>query len=335
MSLVDKSYSRRLQLNSAIFKNPYWVLPVDDIGHADYVPVGRGVKSSPLCGKHVGVSVCKNVEGHKGLFLGTDDATGKVVSRHRHMWCHRSLCPTCFIRGWSVRGARSIESRLEEGVKRGLGKVEHVMVSVAVADRNLSEYSMRKKCRDVLFDRGVVGGCMIFHGYRVDKERGVLVWSPHYHVLGFILGGFDRCRECVHSREDCASCDGFKGREVRGYAKDKYLVKVFDEREKSYYGDKRNIFGTAFYQLNHATVRVGIKRFHAVTWFGVCSNRMYATPKVVSEVTCPLCGDVMVRSVYVGKRHLVKDVGHPDYAPVELFNEFGENGEPNFIDYGS
>lgn len=321
---MNKSYSRRLKLNSAISKNPYWVLPVDYKGHENFEPVGRGVPSSPLCGKHIGFSVCRNVEAHKDVSIHGVDYTDKLVVSHKHMWCHRSSCPVCFIRGWSVRGARSIDSRLNEGVRLGLGEIEHVMVSVAVADRGLPEYSMRKNCRNALFDRGFLGGCMVFHGYRRDKKRDILAWSPHYHALGFILGGFDRCRDCVHGRGDCASCDGFKGKEVRGYAKDKYLVKVFNKRE--------TVFGTAFYQMNHATIKIGIKRFHAVTWFGVCSNRKYKSHKSLAQVVCPACGDDMVRAVYVGSRHIVKDVGHPDYVPVFPFDEFGENGEPNFID---
>jgi len=148
----------------------------------------------------------------------------------------------------------------------------------------------------------------------------------------FIKGGFDRCRSCVHVREDCASCDGFKGREVRGYAKDKYLVKVFAEREKSHVDGKSNVFGTAFYQLNHATVQIGIKRMHVVTWFGVCGNRKYASPKVEVEVTCPVCGDEMKRSVYVGSRPFVKDIGSPNYEAISLRPKFGLDGEPNFID---
>ena len=320
----NRSLDERVRLNRQILKNPYWFFPVADVGHSNFMPVGRGVKSSPLCGKHVGYDVCKNVEGHKGVSVSGVDWTGKIGVRHRHMWCHRSGCPVCFIRGWSVREARSITSRVEEGIKRGLGKIEHVVVSVAVADRDLSESVFRKKCRDALFDRGVLGGGMTFHGYRVDKKRDVLVWSPHYHTLGFILGGFDRCRVCVHVREDCASCDGLKGKEVRGYARDKYLVKVLAER--------KTVFGTAWYNLNHATVRIGIKRFHVVTWFGVCGNRKYATPKVKSEVICPACGEEMVRSVYVGSRYIVKDVGHPDYVSVFPFDEFGLDGAPNFID---
>ncbi|MDH5770568.1 MAG: hypothetical protein OEZ25_04695 [Candidatus Bathyarchaeota archaeon] len=321
---VKREFARRLSLNRQILKSPYWVLPVDDAGHENYMPVGRGVKSSTLCGSHRSFSVCYNVEGHKGKFLDGADCTDKVIVRHNHLWCKKSSCPVCFIRGWSVDRARSVESRLLEGEKRGFGKVEHVMVSVPVADRGLSEFAMRKKCRDALRDRGVIGGCMIFHGFRIDREREVLVWSPHYHSLGYVEnGGFDRCRNCVHKREDCRSCDGFKGREVRGYAKDDYLVKVLPER--------KTVFGTAFYQLNHATVRVGIKRFHCLTWFGSCAKRMFKSAKVEVAISCPVCEDEMVKSMHMGSRHIVKDIGHADYVAVFVDERLDENGKPNWV----
>jgi len=322
--MVDKSFSRRLRLNSAILKNRYWVLPVDDKGHENYMPVGRGVKTSPVCGRWVGVSVCKNVEGHEGKFLGVTDCTNKVVVRHRHLWCHKSSCPVCFIRGWAVRGARNIEGRLFTGVKRGFGEVEHVVVSVPVKDYDLSEYVMRKKCRHALFDAGVDGGCMIFHGYRIDRERGVLVWSPHYHLLGFILGGYARCRECERKWDCLEGCGGFDDRRWQGFKKHGYYVKVFPER--------KTVFGTAHYQLNHATIRVDVTRFHSVTWFGSCGNRKFKSAEVKVEVSCPVCGSEMVRSVYVGKRHIVKDVGRVDYVPLFVDDEFDENGEPNYIE---
>ena len=228
---MDKSYARRLKLNSSILKNAYWVLPVDDVGHENYEPVGRGIQSSPVCGQHVGISVCKNMEGHKGVSIGGRDCTGKVVVRHKHLWCHRSSCPICFIRGWSVRGARNITSRVEEGVKRGFGKAEHIVVSIHPEDYGLQENVLRKKARSALKARGVIGGCMIFHGYSIDRKRGVLKWRPHYHCIGFIEGGFDYCRGCVHMREDCVSCNGFKGREVREFKNDGIIVKVLAERE--------------------------------------------------------------------------------------------------------
>jgi len=299
------------------------MLPVDDSGHEEYMPVGRGVKSSDLCASHRSFSVCDNIEGHKGKFLNGVDCTDKVIVRHNHLWCKKSSCPSCFIRGWSVSEARSIENRFIEGDRRGFGKVEHVMVSVALADRGLPESVMRKKCRDALKDRGVIGGAMLFHGYRIGKEHEALRWGPHYHCLGYIEGGFDRCRNCVHKRDDCKSCIGFKGREVRGYAKDGYLVKVLAER--------KTIFGTAFYQLNHATVRVGIKRFMVVTWFGNCATRMFKSAEVKAKISCPVCKDEMVKSMYMGQRPIVKDIGHPKYVAVFPFERLDENGEPYWI----
>jgi len=46
---LNRSFSRRLRLNRAILKNKYWSLPVDDKGHENYMPVGRGVRSSVVC----------------------------------------------------------------------------------------------------------------------------------------------------------------------------------------------------------------------------------------------------------------------------------------------
>jgi hypothetical protein len=317
---VNRSFSERLRLNRAILKNKYWFLPVDNKGHEGYSPVGRNVKSSEFCGRWVSFLVCKNVEGHKGISLAGTDCTGKVVVRHNHMWCTKSSCPVCFIRGWSVREARSIAGRFVEADKRGFGKVEHIMVSVPIVDRDLPESVLRVKARRALFDRGVIGGCMIFHGFRVDRDRHVLAWGAHYHVLGYIEGGYC-CRDC---KKSCVGCSGFEARTRREFEKDGCIVKVLDER--------KTIFGTAWYQLNHATIRIGIKRFQSVTWFGVCSYRKFKSEKVKSENLCPACGEDMVRSVYVGQRHIVKDIGSSEYVPLFVDDEFDVSGLPNYID---
>jgi hypothetical protein len=314
----DRSFVRRLRLNRAILKNKYWFLPVDNAGHENYVPVGRGVKTSEFCGRWVSSSVCRNVEGHKGVFLGGTDCSGKVVVRHNHMWCNKSSCPVCFIRGWAVREAHSIAGRFIEADKRGFGEVEHAFVSVV--DRCLPESVLRVKCRKALFDRGMTGGCMIFHGFRENKVRKVLDWSPHYHFVGYVEGGYG-CRGC---KKGCVGCSGFEARTRECFEKDGCVVRVLDER--------KTVFGTAHYQLHHATIRVGVKRFQSVTWFGVCSYRKFKSEKVRSEVLCPACHDEMVKSVYVGKRHIVKDVGEVGYVPWFVDDEFGEGGEPNYID---
>jgi hypothetical protein len=319
-----RELARRVALNRAILTNKYWFLPVDDVGHEEFAPVGRGVKNSDWCGKSRGLLVCKNKEGHKGKLLNNVGCTDKVVVRPQHFWCKKSSCPVCFIRGWSVRGAKFIEGRLNVGVERGFGKIEHIVVSVSEVDRDLFEPVMRKKCHDALSVCGVVGGCLLFHGYRIDRARSVLVWSPHYHVLGFVLGGYDRCRHCTGG--DCYACDGFEGRCYRVYRDNSYIVRVLDER--------RTVFGTGWYQLHHASIRVGIKRFHVVTWFGVCgyNNLKGKRVKVEVEVPCPACGGEMVRSVHVGKRRIVKDLGDVDYVSVFIDDEFDEFGKPNYVD---
>ena len=317
---LNNDFYRRLRLNHAILNNKYWFLPIDNKGHEDYQPVGRGLKSSEFCGRWAGFSVCKNVEAHKGVFLAGMDCTDKVVVRHNHMWCNKPSCPVCFIRGWAVREAHSIEGRVLEGERRGLGMVEHVTVSPKVADRDLPESVLRVKCRKALLDRGVEG-CMIFHGFRENKERECLEWSPHYHVLGFVVGR-EKCRGC--KRVCFRGCGGFVDRNYRCGEEDGYLVKV--------HGKRKTVVGTAWYLLNHATIGVGLKRFHAVTWFGSCSYRKFKSEKVKAENLCAACGGEMARCFHIGKRHVVKDIGSADYVPLFVDDEFDESGEPNYVD---
>ncbi|MGA3191148.1 MAG: hypothetical protein ABSD73_01385 [Candidatus Bathyarchaeia archaeon] len=208
-----------------------------------------------------------------------------------------------------------------EAERRGLGVAEHVTVSFPEADRHLPEVALRVKARKALLDRGVVGGCMIFHGFRINRILQRLVWSPHYHTLASVAGR-EKCRAC--KRACFKGCGGFVDRNYRCGEKDGILVKVHDKR--------KTLLGTAWYQLNHATIRVGVGRFHVVTWFGSMSYRKFKGVRLESEDVCPACGEEMGTCAYVGKRHIVKDVGHPDYVPWFVDYEFDELGQPNYPD---
>lgn len=319
----DRFLSKRVRLNRRILENPYWFLPVDDKGHENFMPVGRGVPSSDWCGKHRGLLVCKNVDGHKGAVFQGSDCTNKVFVRNQHYWCKRSSCPVCFLNGWSVRGAKFITGRLNEAVKRGLGEVEHIVVSLPKSDYGLSHGVIRGNAVRVLKSRGVAGGGMIFHGFRIDSKRHVLGWSPHFHVLGFIRGGYG-CRDCGRKWNCLEGCGGFDDRSYQEFLKDGYYVKVMDKR--------KTVFGTAWYQLNHATIRLGIKRFHVVTWFGICGYRNFKGTKQFSEIPCPVCGEGMGKGLHIGKRRIVKDLGHPRYVSAFLDDELDESGNPNYVE---
>jgi len=294
-----RSLEKRVSQNKQILENPYFFLPIDDKGHESWTPAGRDEKSSDFCAKFVKVfKGCKNFGKHE---------SGGMHVRLKHWWCHKVGCCVCWLRGFAVRGARSITGRLEAGVDKGFGKIEHISVSVPRDDYDLPVKVLKRKCWDALVDRGVVGGCMIPHGFRIDRVRRVLGWSFHVHFLGFFEGeGFDRCRNCVHSFNDCRSCDGVKGREVRGFAKDGYLVKVHEERE--------TVHGSAWYFLTHVTVkRSFLRRWHAWSYWGECANRKYSATVPLSEDKCWECGEEMGDFYYDGKEPIVTDVGDVEY----------------------
>jgi hypothetical protein len=257
----------RLRLNQQIKENPYWFLPIAEADKFRLeTPVGRGVVSSDNCASLHGLSICYLVDRHSIVVKGVD-YTGKWVVVLNHWWCHNPKCPKCFIRGWAVREAGCIEERLKVASehfgaveyvrvagssRKGLvlRGVEHIVASVPSKDYGLCDghyERLRAKVVKVLASRGVAGGCLVFHGFRYD-ERDYWYFSPHFHVLGFIFGGFSRCRHCDNCGEDrrsfCRGCDGFKGREVRGSAKDGYVVKVLDKRKKvyaKYRGERKNV----------------------------------------------------------------------------------------------
>lgn len=318
----DKSFARRLALNHAILKNKYWRLPVDNIGHENHVPAGRGSPTSEVCGRWVGFDVCTNIVGHEGIFVEGVDCTGKHILRHRHLWCHSAQCPICFNRGWSVRGAMSIEARILTAEKRGLGSAEHISVNLPEKYWELPEHVQREIAKKALQDRGVTWGCEIFHGFRPAKDGSRLIWNCHYHTLSY-APMLQKCRDCRKVCSDNKNCEGFVNRNYRTFEKDGIIVKV--------HGKRKTIFGTAFYELNHSTVHVGLKRTHVVSWFGLVSNRKFRTDRSMAKSVCPACNEEMHRSSYVGKEWFAKNIGDPLYRAWIAVDPLDEDGEPNTI----
>lgn len=63
-----------------------------------------------------------------------------------------------------------------------------------------------------------------------------------------------------------------------------------------------------------------------------CGCCMFKSEKLKAEILCPACDEEMVRCVYVGERRIAKDIGSPYYAPLFVDDEFGEDGEPNYVE---
>jgi len=289
--------------------------------YGDFQLVGHGKVTNDFCGKFMSYKGCLRVDLHNLITLDRTNFRGKVFVRKVHHWCNKPSCPICFKSGWAVREAGNIEGRLAEASKR-FGLVEHIVASVPPRDYGLSYEALRKKVVAVLKSRGVVGGVLIFHGFRYNLRKQ-WYWSPHFHVLGFVLGGYSRCRHCERKWNCLAGCGGFDDRSYHNFLKDGYYVKVLDKR--------KTVFGTAWYQLNHASIKKNVKRFHVATWFGVCSYRKLKVTVEKRKALCPICQHDLEKLRYFGDRRFVLDRSSPDYER-DSYEDYEEDGRVVWVE---
>jgi hypothetical protein len=169
--------------------------------------------------------------------------------------------------------------------------VEHISASVPKRLYGLSPQEMVKACVGACRLSGVTGGVTILHPFRKDLERRDLYKSFHFHVLGYIQGGYDRCRSCVKVGS-CWNCNGFEGVTRRAHKDDGWIVSLA-KNEKGVAEKRDSIFGTAWYQLEHSGYKVGIRNFHIVNWWGVVAKRMFKTVVQPVVFSCPVCSSSM------------------------------------------
>jgi hypothetical protein len=258
--------------------------------HGPYQLVGQGSVTNDNCGRFRSYYGC--LRPHDVIAPDGKSYKGKVYVHRVNHSCDKPSCPICFKYGWAPKEAGRIETRLKEASKR-FGLVEHIVATVPPKFYGLEFESLRAKIVEVLFARGVIGGVLIFHGFRYNLRK-YWYWSPHFHVLGFILGGY-KCRGCARCVRGCGD---FVDKSYRCFEKDGCVVRVL--------GKRKTVGGTAWYQLNHATLKVGSPRFHVATWFGVCSYRKLKVTLEKRKSLCPICGFDLVKLRYNGNR-FVKD----------------------------
>jgi len=315
----------RLRINRRLGDNPHHYLPYEHAPFPAYVPATFGaVTNKDFCASHHGYTACKNVEGHRGKMFRGEDATDKILIRHKHWWCHSPLCPKCCLNGFACRAARSAEARIKTAEKHGLFCPEHIIVSFLPKCFNIPIPKLKVMALDALAIRGIVGGVIIPHGWRVNESHTRQEYSPHFHTVSYVKNGYDMCRLCdFHTKEDCLVCSGFRGREMRNYAIDKILVSVKDKRE--------SIYGTLWYELHHCLVQVGLKHGSVVSYFGELANRLFKSNSIKVESKCAICNEGMENVFQIGKHYNVKDTGTIGYRPAWLEPEFDDAGDPNYI----
>jgi hypothetical protein len=295
---LEESYAdfeRRFGESKPEIRNEFW-------SYGEHELVGHGAQTNDKCGTFNKFMGCLNLEAHNASrWFVPDLKKDSVYVKSVYHSCDKPTCPKCFKFGWAVREASRMQKRLEEASK-SFGLIEHIVASVPVELYGLSLEVLRALAVKILSNRGIIGGSLIFHGFRYAnrreaKRKGVPFgwrWNPHFHVLGFVGGeGYGKCRTCKGA--DCYSCGGFEGLTMREHKKDNWIVKVLDKR--------KTVGGTCWYQLNHCSIRRGSKKSHAATWFGVCSYRKMKAENVKDveiKHKCPICGSGLVRIRYLG-----------------------------------
>ena len=258
---------------------------------------GHGVVTNSSCGKFKSFLVCARTDLHKLVTLDGKNYSGKVYVKKLFNSCDKPSCPICYKYGWAVRESFKVSARLGAASKR-FGLVEHFSVSLAKKDYGLSFKATRRKAIDACLARGIVGGVIFFHRDRFNDWKRWYV-SPHFHVLGFLLGGYGRCRSC--RQQYCSTCDGFEGRTRKLNLTDGFVVKVCTD-DSGVAGERETVGGTAWYMLNHSSYEVGVKRSNVAVWFGCCSYRKLKVTVEMKKHVCPICQHDMEKMRYLGSK---------------------------------
>jgi hypothetical protein len=270
--------------DEALWITQYDSFPVRGRFLSPYMVVGRDPPTNPFCGKHRRYLKCDLTSLH-GSIEGRDFYHNCVTN------CHSYRCCLCWKYGWCVIRARVIECRFltaEKILGLSVKNVEHLCASAPKHVYGLSPQEMSKKAILALRNSGVIGGVNILHPFRKDLKRRDLYLSFHYHVLGYIEGGYDRCRSCVKAGGACWDCDGFEGVARRAYKRDGWIVSMA-KNENGVVEKRDSIFGTAWYQCEHSGFKVGVRRFQIVEWWGNVAKRKFKTVLKPIEHVCGVC----------------------------------------------
>ena len=307
--------------------------------YGNFLLVGHGKQSSDSCGNLRNLKACLHTELHHNTLDGANHE-GKAYVKVFHTWCKNAQCPICYKHGYAVREANSAFERIKEAEKHHGSKAEHIIYGISPIYYGLPFENLRAMARKDLMANGILGGALIFHGFRYHKSqyiRGRIArmaqwyWSPHFHCVGFIKGGYSHCRNCKKVKNSafgnpsetvCRGCSGFENKVRKYHEKHQCIIKVIR-------GVRKTIHGTFWYQLNHASIDVSKKRFHAITWFGTCGYHKLKVEHHKHTDLCPYCKNELVKVRYFGSATINTDFNSSLFKR-ELWLDAFEDEKPVF-----
>jgi len=244
MNLQMYPASKRSEIFDVMHESQNWYTIQQDGWH---LPGTKDARED--CGKWF-TKGCLNVSAHNGT-----EYPGKVYIKSFQKSCYRGGCEVCY-KKWMARDSNKATRRIEVYEKKSTESAKHIIVSPPSWIYHKPVRELRKEAYKVLKKVGAIGGALIYHPFRYDKDFRRWYFSPHFHIVGF--GWISNTAEIYH--------------------KDGWIVKNKGLRDST--------FATFYYQLSHA----GIKRgYHTVTWFGDLSYSKLKVEEDPNPDECPLC----------------------------------------------
>ena len=222
---------------------------------------------------------CLNVEGHKNT-----ECYGKGFLKTYQRSCYRASCELCW-KKWLARESNKATHIIEHYEKLSKKNVKHIIISVPKWEYGKDKKELSKHARRILNEVGCIGGSMIYHPFRYDKEIKTWYYSPHFHILGF----------------------GWIESVTEAYQKYGWIIKNKGNREST--------FATIYYMLSHAGIK---KRNHSVIWFGDLSYSKLSRLEIEglddNKQKCPYCDNDLVELFFIGQNS-----ARPPELEIELF----------------
>lgn len=206
---------------------------------------------------------CLNVDGHKNTVC-----EGKGFLKTFQRSCFRADCETCY-KKWNGRESNKSTRRIEKYEKLSHMKVKHIIISVPTWQYSLEKKVLAKQAYKILKEVNCLGGAIVFHPFRYQRETKTWYYSPHFHVLGF----------------------GWIEAVAQAYNKHGWIVKNKGTRDST--------FATFYYLLSHAGIK---KHNHALVWFGdlsYCKLKLNDLDRELEK--CPYCNNLLVELSLIGE----------------------------------
>ena len=260
-AIIQEPYpaSKRSEIFDQMHESSNWLTIEYDGWH---LPATEEPKED--CGKWL-TKGCLDYLEHENCNHGKEHY-GKVFVKSFQKSCYRAACMTC-CKKWLARESNKSKRRIEKYEKKSKKNVKHIILSVPRWEHYTPKKDLAKKAYKILKEISCIGGCIVFHSFRYNRDVKEWYYSPHFHVLGF--GWIENVVAC--------------------YQKKGWVVKNKGTREST--------FATIYYILSHAGIK---KHNHSLIWFGDLSYSKLKVEKEPEINQCPCCSAKMVLVFHYG-----------------------------------